>query len=378
MILENAAPHPMDRGGANLARRTVLASALALAACGRGTGKASADTGAKARPKGPPPLLRDLAPFRIGTEIVSDEFGRPGFDAAASSQFSQITPGFEMKMEYILQQDGSMRFEGGDRIAEFCKANNQALHGHTLIWYIDKPVAFQKLVGDKKAFDRAYANYIQTVAGRYKGQARAWDVVNEPVADDGVTLRESFWTENLGQEGHFIRAHEEAHAADPEALLFVNEYHLESKPHKRRTFLKLVEDMLKRGVKIDGIGNQTHIDVDLPPGKITEAMRDLASLGLPIHLSEIDVSFQTEGVTLRSPAERQASQLRLYREALESFIALPEKQQYAFTIWGVRDADSWLRTAAWVKEKTDKPLLFDDMGQPKETFWTLVDVLQGR
>lgn len=357
-------------------RRAILASTLALTACGRGVGQASTDPAPTRR--GPAPALRELAPFPIGTEIVSDEFGRPGFDAAASTQFSQITAGFEMKMEYILQKDGSLRFEGGDRIAAFCRANNQALHGHTLIWYIDRPDAFQKWVGNKRAFDKAYAGYIQAVAGRYKGLARGWDVVNEPVADDGVSLRESFWTENLGQEGHFIRAHEEAHAADPNALLFVNEYHLESKPHKRRTFLKLIEAMLKRGVKIDGIGNQTHIDVDLPPGKITEAMRDLASLGLPIHLSELDVSFQTPGVSLKSRADKQASQLRLYREALESFIALPERQQYAFTIWGVRDADSWLRTASWVKDKTDAPLLFDDLGKPKETFWTLVDVLQGR
>ena len=364
----------MISAAGRLSRRSLLASSLALASCGKG---ASADTASPAR-TGPVPLLRDLAPFPIGASFITDEFGKPGFDAAASTQFSQITAGFEMKMEYILQEDGYLRFEGGDRVAAFCRANNQALHGHTLIWYIDKPVAFQKLAGDKRAFDKAYANYIHAVAGRYRGQARSWDVVNEPVADDGVSLRESFWTENLGQEGHFIRAHEEAHAADPDALLFVNDYHLESNPRKRRTFLKLIEDMLKRGVKIDGIGTQTHLDVDLPPGKITEAMRDLASLGLPIHLSEIDVSFQTDGVSLKSKAEKQASQLRLYREAMESFIALPEKQQFAFTIWGVRDADSWLRTASWVKDKTDTPLLFDDVGQPKETFWTLVDVLQGR
>jgi len=368
----------MLSGGASLARRTVLTSALALAACGRGTGKASADPGGKARPKGPPPLLRDLAPFRIGAAIISDQFERPGFQAAASTQFSQITPDFEMKMEYILQKDGSFRFDGGDRVANFCKANNQALHGHNLIWYTDSPPAFQKLEGNRRAFDAAYARYIQTVAGRYAGQARGWDVVNEPVADDGVTLRESMWTKNLGQEGHFIRAYEEAHDADPDAILFVNEYHLESKPQKRKTFLNLIETMLKRGVPIGGIGNQTHVDVDLPPGKIAEAMRDVASLGLPVHLSEFDCSFQTDGVTLRSKAERQASQLRLYREALESFVALPEKQQYAFTVWGVRDPDSWLRTATWVKDRTDTPLLFDDKGQPKETFWTLVDVLQGR
>jgi endo-1,4-beta-xylanase len=357
-----------------LTRRGLLASTLALSACGQGT------AGPATPPKrtGPAPLLRDLAPFRIGTEIVTDEFGRPGFDQAASTQFSQITAGFEMKMEYILQKDGSMRFEGGDRVADFCRANNQALHGHTLIWYIDSPPTFQKLEGDRRAFSAAYKRYIQDVAGRYVGLARGWDVINEPIADDGVTLRENLWTKALGMDGHFIEAFQATREIDPHAILFLNEYHLESKPHKRKTFLNLIERLLKQGVEIGGIGNQTHVDVDLPPGRIKEAMRDVASLGLPVHLSEFDCSFQTEGPTLRSRAQRDASQLALYREALESFIDLPEAQQYAFTIWGVRDADSWLRNQSWVKDKTDRPLLFDDQGQPKETFWTLTDVLRGR
>ena len=360
-----------------MARRSVLASALALAACGRGAGKASADPGPGATRTGPVPLLKDLAPFQIGTEIVSDQFGTE-FDAVAGSQFSQITSGYELKMEYILQPDGALRFDGGDRIADFCTAHRQALHAHTLIWYIDNPPAFLKLEGDRKAFDVAYGHYIQAVAGRYAGRARAWDVVNEPINDDGETLRESIWTRNLGLEGHFIRAHEAAREADPNALLFVNEYGLESNPKKRAKFLNFVESMLKRGVPIDGIGTQNHVNFELPPGQITAALRDAASLGLPVHFSEFDCSLQSDKVSFMSRADRLKAQSRLYREAMEAFVALPEKQQYAFTIWGVRDKDSWLRTATWVKDHTDAPLLFDDEAQPKETFWTLVDVLQGR
>lgn len=363
--------------GTRLSRRSVLTSALALTACGRGATRASADPAQAAARQGPVPLLRDLAPFQIGTEIVSDDFG-PGFDAVASTQFSQITSGYELKMEYILQPDGRLRFEGGDRIAAFCAANHQALHAHTLIWYIDNPPSFQKLEGDRKAFDAAYGRYIQAVAGRYAGQARAWDVVNEPINDDGETLRESIWTRNLGLEGHFIRAHEAAREADPHALLFVNEYGLESNPKKRAKFLNFVESMLKRGVPIDGIGTQNHVNFELPPGQITTALRDAASLGLPVHLSEFDCSLQTDGPSLMARPDRLKAQNRLYREALEAFVALPEKQQYAFTIWGVRDKDSWLRTATWVKDHTDAPLLFDDDARRKETFWTLADVLRGR
>lgn len=357
-----------------LTRRGLVASALALTACDQRLASAEA---AEAGPRGPAPALKDLAGFPIGTQLISTELDTLGIADLTRRHFDQVNTGFELKMEYIVQADGRLRFGGGDRLATFCQANNLALHGHTLVWYADTPAWFQRLDGSRRAMEAAFDGYVREVVRRYAGRVRAWDVVNEPVTDEGSSLRESLWSRTLGQDGHFMRAFELAHEADPNAILFTNDYNLESNPTKRRTFLNLVERMMNRGVPIGGIGTQCHVSVGLPRGALSEAMRDIASLGLPVHVSEFDCSLVPDGVFSPSQREREAEQIRLYEEALESFAALPARQQYAFTVWGVRDAESWLRRTDWGGDPNDRPLLFDDEGQPKPVFWAVADALRG-
>lgn len=358
----------------SFSRRAFVGSALALAAC---EGQGPATAAAQPARSGPLPRLRDLVPFPVGTQLVSDHLAIPSVVDLASTQFDQITTGYDLKMEYLVQPDGRLRFDGPDALAAFADANGQSLHGHTLVWYADEPEFFQRLDGRQAAFERAYDNHITTVAGRYAGRMRSWDVVNEPVTDEGRSLRESLWTRNLGQDGHFERAFHLTHEADPGALLFTNEYHLESKPHKRRTFLNLIERMLSRGVPIHGIGHQSHLLCDLPRGAVAEAMREIASLGLPIHMSEVDVSLQSER-PFGSRRDREAAQIRLYQETIEAYMDLPRIQQFAYTIWGVRDAESWVRQDWYGGDHTDAPLLWDDNGLPKPTYWAVADAMRAR
>ena len=248
-------------------------------------------------------------------------------------------------MEYILQDDGSLRFDAPDAIAAFAREHGMRLFGHTLIWYAQDPVAFHRLDGRPRPFADAYRNYILAVAGRYRGKAVGWDVVNEPVAEDGDGLRTSLWSRNLGALDYMVRAFDHAREADPGAVLFVNDYNLESLPKKRTTFLRLVEDLMKAGAPVGGIGTQSHIDAGLPPAAIGEAMRDLASLGLPIHVSEVDISLNRARGVFSNPADLEAKQDRLADDLAEAFTALPARQRFAFTLWGLRGGDSWLRSA---------------------------------
>ena len=41
-----------------------------------------------------------------------------------------------------------------------------------------------------------------------------------------------------------------------------------------------------------GIGNQSHIDIDLPDGAAARAISELARFGLPLHISELDISLE--------------------------------------------------------------------------------------
>lgn len=332
-------------------RRAVLASALALSACSRP---------ANSKPVPPPPPLKAVAPFPIGTAVMAQRLQDPAFANLVRDQVSQITPEFEMKMEYIVQADGSFRFDAPDAIAAFAHDNNIRLFGHTLVWYAEKPPAFEQLDERRASFRDAYTNYITAVVGRYRGQAVAWDVVNEAIAEDGGEWRQSLWSQRLGAFEHMRLAYEIAHQADPHARLFLNDYYLEKIPGKRASFLRLAEALLKAGAPLAGLGTQTHIDADLPSGAITAAIKELASLGLPIHVSEMDVSLaRVRG--FKRPDLLEAHQSDLYAEAAHAFMDLAPAQRFAFSLWSLRDSDSWI-----VRDLADdKPCLFDASGEAK-------------
>lgn len=329
-------------------RRAFVGSALALAACNR-----KAD--AQPAPVNFPPLR--TAAFPVGACVQAIHLQDPALARLLVEQVSQITPEWEMKMEYIAQPDGSFRFDGPDQIAAFAKAHGLRLFCTTLVWYDQKPEAFLKLDESRVSFADAYRNYILAVVGRYRGQAVGWDVVNEQVAEEGDGWRDSLWSRKLGKLQHMVLAFQHAREADPNAVLFLNDYFLETKPKKRAAFLKLAETLLAAGAPLGGLGTQTHLAADQGPGLIKAAIADLASLGLPIHISEMDVSLQEGG----SRSDRLARQADLYREAAEAFSALPRRQQFAFTTWGLRDKESWRNR----EDASDTPLLFDADGRPK-------------
>ncbi|MGA9658738.1 MAG: endo-1,4-beta-xylanase, partial [Asticcacaulis sp.] len=309
------------------------------------------------------PPLKTTVPYPLGVAATDLQIRDSSWGPLATTHFSQLTAEWEMKMEYILQTDGSLKFDRADRLVDFAEINKMSVHGHTLIWYAQDGVYFQKLANKTDAFLNAYVDYITRVMTRYRGKIRGWDVVNEPVLNDGSALRPCLWRQVLGDD-YIGLAFEAAHRADPAAVLFLNDYNLEFTPKKRATFLKLVETLLKNGAPIHGIGTQTHIDVSLAPGMIRTALKDIASLGLKVHVSEVDISIRGS----RNPniAELRMKQMRLLDEILSAYNDIPARQRYGLTVWGLRDSDSWLNSKqAGNALLPDEPLLFDRLGRPK-------------
>lgn len=348
----------------DVSRRAVLGSSLALAACGQ-------TAQSQPVPANLPPL-KTIAPFRVGSSVQALHLDDPALAALLRRQVNQLTPEWQMKMEYIVQPDGSFRFDAPDRIAAFAAANGMALLGHVLVWYAQAPDAFERLDENRVSFEQAYRNYILAVAGRYRGKVVGWDVVNEAVAEDGDGWRTSLWSRRLGDFEHIALAFRTAREADPGATLLLNDYNLEYMPRKRATFLKLAERLLASGAPLTGIGTQMHVAADIRPGEITTMMKDLASLGLPIHLSELDVSLTRSDNKLLGRAELERRQARTYGEAAEAFMALPQRQRFAFTLWGLRDGDSWLKK----ENASDAPAPFDDAGRPKAAAAALVEAFR--
>src|SRR5690606_22704170 len=102
-------------------------------------------------------------------------------------------------------------------------------------------------------------------------------------------LRSSKWRDIAG-ETFIAKAFEYAHAADPAALLFYNDYN-ESVPEKREKIYKLVKSLKEKDVPIHGVGLQAHWNLENPTlDNIRRAIERYASLDLQLHFTEMDVS----------------------------------------------------------------------------------------
>jgi len=215
--------------------------------------------------------------------------------------------------------------------------------------------------------------HIHAVVGRYKGKIKVWDVVNEAIADGGPNvLRNSLWLQIIGPD-FVAKAFEYAHEADPDAILRYNDYGLEN-PAKRQKLITLIKGLQAQKVPVMAVGTQTHVSVSSPSfEEMDRAITEMETLGLPIHVTELDVNSAERGqgntgadiannaATIQGGLVSDADK-RLADQYANLFkVFLKHKGSVKLvTFWGVNDGVSW-RT-------NGKPLLFDSNNQPKPAF----------
>jgi endo-1,4-beta-xylanase len=295
-----------------------------------------------------------------------------------AKHFNSITAENDMKFIEIQPEQGQFTFEKADKLAAFAKEKGMKMRGHTLVWHNQTPDwVFEDANGeqvDRETLLQRMKEHINAVMKRYKGTIFCWDVVNEAVTDEGPDLyRSTKWLEIIGED-YIDKAFEYAHEADPEALLFYNDYN-ESNPQKREKIYKLVKSLVDKGVPIHGVGLQAHWNLVNPSLEdIRTAIERYASLGLKLHLTELDVSVfnhEDKRTDLTEPtpeilelqAERYHQVFQLLREYRDSITSI--------TFWGAADDYTWLSDFP-VKGRKNWPFLFDENHQPKDSFWKVV------
>ena len=128
------------------------------------------------------------------------------------------------------------------------------------VWHSQLP-SWVSAINDKATLTSVIQNHISNLAGRYKGKVRSWDVVNEMFNEDG-TVRSSVFSNVLGTS--FVNiAFAAARSADPNAILYINDYNLDSVNSKAQGLVNLVNQMNAGGQVIDAIGTQMHLNVSL-------------------------------------------------------------------------------------------------------------------
>ena len=260
--------------------------------------------------------------------------------ALVKEQFNQIAPENDLKWALIHPREGADGYNFGpaDAFVNFGLSNDMYIVGHTLVWHGQTPrLGFSRdqsaARGDERSISGArrhdehgrdecarrwrigrgfgggfgrggftgprasreellqrMRDHIHTVVGRYKGKIKAWDVVNEAIADGGTNiLRNSLWLEIIGPD-FIAKAFEYAHEADPDAILRYNDYGLEN-PAKRRKLITLIKSLQEQHVPVMAIGSQTHVNVSSPSFEAEDqALTEMETLGLPIHITELDVN----------------------------------------------------------------------------------------
>lgn len=312
--------------------------------------------------------LRDHASargFLIGAAVATGPLAdEASYRDTLNREFNAVTAENAMKWDATEPSQGQFNFSGADQIMDSAKANDQTVHGHTLVWHSQTPGWVQNL--DATAMRAAMENHIDTVVGRYAGQINSWDVVNE-VFDDNGALRNSFWLQRLG-ESYIADAFRFARAADPDAKLCINDYNVEGINPKSTAMFDLVSQLRGQGVPIDCVGLQGHLAIQYGfPNDLRQNIQRFADLGVEVKLTELDVRME-----LPADTSKLATQATYYRDALDACLAV--SQCTGLTVWGFTDKHSWVPDT-FPGQGAALPL--DENYQAKPAYQALHDVLAG-
>ncbi|MBV8389418.1 MAG: endo-1,4-beta-xylanase [Mucilaginibacter sp.] len=327
--------------------------------------------------------LQSTASFPMGSAVNSPRIkGSYYYQGTLTTEYNSITPDYELKFDWTEPQNGVYNYTDGDFLVAFAAQHHIRVHAHNLIWHQALPNWVINFQGDSVAWENLFKTHIESEAAHYKGQVASWDVVNEAIRDDDGTLRNqdvnpgdgSIWRRHLGPD-YIARAFQYAHEADPQALLFYNDYGQEWNSVKLDSMIALVVGLKNRGVPISGIGMQMHIDINADNAGITTALKKLAATGLKVHISELDISVNPgNDPNIVFTSALQIAQAGKFQFIAETYRAtVPAAQQYGITTWEFSDADSWI--PAFFHRK-DWPLSFDSLYKKKPAYYGLLKGLK--
>lgn len=326
--------------------------------------------------------------FLIGTALSANQILQkdPKADELIREQFNAITPENIMKCEVINPQWGVYNFDLADKFVEYGKKYNMQVIAHNLIWH-SQLAPFVRNIKSADSLNQFMIDHITTIASRYDGKIKGWDVVNEALNEDG-TMRKSIFERLLGDD-FVTKAFQLVQKAAPHTELYYNDYNIEQ-PAKRAGCIALIKKIQAAGVRIDAVGIQGHWHLGkIPLKEIEESIQQFSALGIKVMFTELDIdvlqrNFQGADVNQRMQGN---AQMNPYKDGLPDSVQQQLANDYAslfklflkykdkisrVTFWGVNDGQSWLN--GWpIPGRTNYPLLFDREFKPKLAFYKVIE-----
>lgn len=330
--------------------------------------------------------------FSIGVALERVDIEPLAKRKLITEQFNSITCGNEMKADFTLDRSATLlqadeeqvvlNMDRADILLKFAQENGLKMRGHTLVWHSQTPRWFFTVGYDdsenapfvtREVMLARMENYIKDQIGyvntHYPGVVYAWDVVNEAINpgdghEKGIRMNNSYWYQVVGEDYIEFAFKFARQYAGSEQKLFYNDYRTYEK-NKLIAIYNLAETLKENGL-IDGIGMQSHIQIDYPTISDYEyALKKYGELGLEIQITELDIDAEDNS------EETQSALATRYKRIMMEFKMLKEKGLANITnvtLWGLTDDRTWLNNdgvPSW-------PLLFDAKMNPKPAYFGML------
>jgi endo-1,4-beta-xylanase len=335
-------------------------AAVVVATTGAGTASAAGTT------------LRTAAESQnryFGSDFTQDLINNSTVTTLQAAQFDMVTPGNEMKWQTTEPNQNQFNFGPGDAIVNYATSHNERVRGHNLVWHSQLAgwVTGLPLSSVKAAME----NHITQEVTHYKGKIYAWDVVNEPFDDGNPSQpRNDVFFQAFNGISYIADALTTAHAADPAAKLYLNDYNIELPGSKQDAMFNLASSLKSQGVPLDGIGFESHFVIGQLSNEATlqSSMARFTALGLDVAITELDDRFQSLPPS-SSGLQQQATE---FGRAVQACVQTPRCP--GVTQWAVGDADSWVPGAF---SGQGAATMFDNNYQPKPAFTAALAAMNG-
>ncbi len=266
-------------------------------------------------PKLPKPSLRELASARrvkLGVLTYPRHLSDPVFQEILTSQYSEIVSDAEIHWDKLRPSRDRYDFSQIDTLVAYAQQHNMSVQAHHLVWNENDSLPKWLKNGHygQQELLQIMQDHITTVVGRYKGRVTEWSVVNEHFTRTAHTYGlDNWWAEQFGNTTDYIdKAFIAARQADPQAVLLLNDFNNETENDISNAQLAYMKLARTRGVPIDGVGMQMHLDATQPPNRLAMVrnMQRFKASGFKVYITEFDISSSNVSGSLADKQQLEA------------------------------------------------------------------------
>lgn len=330
-------------------------------------------------PELPTPSLNELAKkhdIQLGNFAILSRINEQAYSDILTQQFdfalADNTPNWHFVDNDLRPSPTTYDYTKLDEVFKYAENNNMPVQAHHYVWGEEKWLPDWLLKGNytPEQLKGFIKDHIYNVGGHYKGRVQEWTVVNEAFTrGQGYFGLHDWWGDKIGDKSYIDDSFRWAREADPNSKLILNDFNNEGINSVSNEMYEYVKAAKARGVPIDGIGMQMHIDGSHVPVKdeVIANMKRFGDLGVEVYVTEFDVNMYDVPA---DAATKDKIEGKVYYEMMRA--SIESKVCHSFAILGITDKETWYN---YLNLQGARPLPFDEDYNPKPAFYGLRDAL---